>query len=1509
MATKNQIKNFTLNFGPQHPAAHGVLRLVLEMNGEVVQRAEPHIGLLHRGTEKLIEYKTYLQALPYFDRLDYVSMMAQEHAFSLAVEKLCNCEVPLRAQYIRVLFCEITRILNHLLALTTHAMDVGALTPFLWAFEEREKLLEFYERVSGARMHANYIRPGGVAQDMPLGLSEDIYRFAQQFASRIDELEEMLTNNRIWKQRLVDIGVVTAQQASDWGFSGVMLRGSGVCWDLRKASPYDVYDKLEFDIPVGTRGDCYDRVRGKSPTVTLVSGRHCAGSKGTNSNPDPQSYCAGGLKLGFGKPTATMPTSRNHLMLSLSGNRGRHLQWPTVKPGLRSMSTTITMVGKQDPCDPKKHSGQAVGASSSQRFRVNVTGGTSTSSRYPEGSFEQRCVENYAFTSCYALLTHFVSKTNRTPLVELVAFFRQREQTSNSEGNKRVSCKKWCWLSTLVKGAMQKAVAYCMVKKKEVARSEKEVAVHQNGQTATSFFTRSGRGGCEKRGSCLSIWRNSHLFTSCLSTVMGAVKKEVAVIHSGCSQPPPHFVPEKEARSGEVAVHLNGQTATSFLMADSNLYECQPPLSHFVPEKEVAVIHNGCSQPPPHFVPEKEVADSNLYECQPPLFPLRPTSFFTAAAIKSDGRSHLFHRLEGEEQPPLSGLLLAEFNPVRSTQEFSKSALERCEVTPDNIVLEAVCLVLESIYEPLFLPSSNGFRANRSRLTAIEQVRKWTGLTWFLKFDVHVKGFSDKKASKLCVEALRPHIDDQAFFGLVNTMWNAKLLSLEQDKWIKSSTGEERSPERGGAKQKKRRLTGTTMDDRKEVAAHHSGQAATSSTPYHLLFHRLEGEELPPLSELGLVSASIALSKLLFNIYLHQLDEYMHQHINLVNRVQKPLVFSPEPFSFSKPIFATQKEGGTRQPAADSTLRDRSQLAWKGWDPNTEFGVQVSSRVRGKDSTLEDKLQSSRKLWYVRYGDSCLVGYRGSKAEARQFSDALTQFLRYSLAVEGPHVLIKHGEHEGALFQGFHLQYKVESRPEARRAHELSLSKRQVASNEKLRQRRITQTFEIAARKAMAKALRKVHDTQGDTALQNAFNQVTESLRDTLKSAGSALYSKAAPKSILLSTLVDKVLPVSVSEAARKLDEELKQFCFKHTTLVRPPGQKNRLSDTDPKQEANKRGSHSLSLKRSAALVSAPPGGRGLKHEGAYNSFQHSPTKSLSMWRVLESSQSEKASVCSHQRNANFHKQLRPFLSGTERLAYVQGPFTVSSVASKRVAAPVSPQINAPLSVIMYKLEQKGFCRRGKPITNRQVLTSSDETIVQFYGTLAWGLLYYYRCANNLSSLRKLVNYQLRYSCLYTLACKHKRSLSKTIQLYSKDLVVKGKYPLGVTTTPSAVFPPAVHADTSYTLEEATTAVEARLAASECREGLNLLTAERKQARQTSSKKESDCRACLLDVSQDELSSSTRRANKVRPVGWVDQHVFPSTNEVRCFARGFAFQESTSEVCEKAIRLLDLCDF
>ena len=252
-------KNFTINFGPQHPAAHGVLRLVLDLDGEVVERADPHIGLLHRGTEKLIEYKTYMQALPYFDRLDYVSMMAQEQTYSLAVEKLLSCRVPLRGQYIRVLFAEITRILNHLLAVGCHAMDVGATTPMLWAFEEREKLMEFYERVSGARLHAAYIRPGGVSQDLPLGLLDDIYMFSEQFSTRVDEMEELLTGNRIWKQRLVDIGVVSAKDAKDWGFSGVMLRGSGVSWYLRKSQPYDVYSSIDFDVPVGTNGDCFDR--------------------------------------------------------------------------------------------------------------------------------------------------------------------------------------------------------------------------------------------------------------------------------------------------------------------------------------------------------------------------------------------------------------------------------------------------------------------------------------------------------------------------------------------------------------------------------------------------------------------------------------------------------------------------------------------------------------------------------------------------------------------------------------------------------------------------------------------------------------------------------------------------------------------------------------------------------------------------------------------------------------------------------------------------------------------------------------------------------------------------------------------------------------------------------------------------------------------------------------------------------------------------------------------------
>jgi len=256
---KEIIKTHNLNFGPQHPSAHGVLRLILVLAGELVRKAMPHIGLLHRGTEKLIETKTYLQALPYFDRLDYVSMMANEHAYSLAVEKALGEAVPLRAQYIRVMFDEITRILNHLMAITTHAMDLGALTPFLWSFEEREKLMEFYERVSGARMHAAYFRPGGVALDLPLGLLDDIYLFVQQFASRLDELEELLTENRIFKQRLVNVGVVSKQNALNLGFTGAMLRASGVHSDLRKNQPYEIYNELHFDIPVGTTGDSYDR--------------------------------------------------------------------------------------------------------------------------------------------------------------------------------------------------------------------------------------------------------------------------------------------------------------------------------------------------------------------------------------------------------------------------------------------------------------------------------------------------------------------------------------------------------------------------------------------------------------------------------------------------------------------------------------------------------------------------------------------------------------------------------------------------------------------------------------------------------------------------------------------------------------------------------------------------------------------------------------------------------------------------------------------------------------------------------------------------------------------------------------------------------------------------------------------------------------------------------------------------------------------------------------------------
>ncbi len=252
-------RNFTINFGPQHPAAHGVLRLVLELDGEVVERVDPHIGLLHRGTEKLIEYKTYLQAIPYFDRLDYVAPMNQEHAFCLAAEKLLGIEVPRRGQIIRVIYSEIGRLLSHILNVTTQAMDVGALTPPLWGFEEREKLMVFYERASGSRMHAAYFRLGGVHQDLPQDLLDDIGQWCEEFPRVMADIETLITDNRIFKQRNADIGVVSKEQAFDWGFTGVMLRGSGVAWDLRKSQPYEIYDELEFDIPIGKNGDCYDR--------------------------------------------------------------------------------------------------------------------------------------------------------------------------------------------------------------------------------------------------------------------------------------------------------------------------------------------------------------------------------------------------------------------------------------------------------------------------------------------------------------------------------------------------------------------------------------------------------------------------------------------------------------------------------------------------------------------------------------------------------------------------------------------------------------------------------------------------------------------------------------------------------------------------------------------------------------------------------------------------------------------------------------------------------------------------------------------------------------------------------------------------------------------------------------------------------------------------------------------------------------------------------------------------
>tara|TARA_B100001564_G_C20644709_1_gene673867 strand:- start:377 stop:1549 length:1173 start_codon:yes stop_codon:yes gene_type:complete len=270
-------ENYTLNFGPQHPAAHGVLRLVLELDGEIVERADPHIGLLHRGTEKLIENKTYIQALPYFDRLDYVSPMCQEHAYALAIENLLQIDVPKRGQYIRVLFSEITRILNHILNITTFALDVGAMTPFLWLFEDREILMEFYERVSGSRLHSAYFRPGGVHRDIPDGLSDDIENFCEKFTSHINDTEKLIEKNRIFRQRSVGIGKISAEDAIEWGFSGPCIRASGVNWDLRKKQPYDCYNEMDFKVPTGSTGDCFERflVRVEEMRQSLSIIRQC----------------------------------------------------------------------------------------------------------------------------------------------------------------------------------------------------------------------------------------------------------------------------------------------------------------------------------------------------------------------------------------------------------------------------------------------------------------------------------------------------------------------------------------------------------------------------------------------------------------------------------------------------------------------------------------------------------------------------------------------------------------------------------------------------------------------------------------------------------------------------------------------------------------------------------------------------------------------------------------------------------------------------------------------------------------------------------------------------------------------------------------------------------------------------------------------------------------------------------------------------------------------------------
>ena len=284
---ETKVRKFNINFGPQHPAAHGVLRLVLELDGEVVERVDPHIGLLHRGTEKLMEARTYLQNTPYFDRLDYVAPMNQEHAFVMAIEKMLGPEVPKRAQLIRVLFCEIGRILSHLLNVTTQAMDVGALTPPLWGFEQREKLMVFYERACGARLHANYFRPGGVHQDLPEALIADIDAWCVDFPNYMRDMDDLITGNRIFKQRNVDIGVVTRQEALDWGFSGVMVRGSGIAWDLRRNQPYECYDELEFDIPLGKNGDCYDRYlcRMEEMRQSVRIMRQCCAKLGTTPGP------------------------------------------------------------------------------------------------------------------------------------------------------------------------------------------------------------------------------------------------------------------------------------------------------------------------------------------------------------------------------------------------------------------------------------------------------------------------------------------------------------------------------------------------------------------------------------------------------------------------------------------------------------------------------------------------------------------------------------------------------------------------------------------------------------------------------------------------------------------------------------------------------------------------------------------------------------------------------------------------------------------------------------------------------------------------------------------------------------------------------------------------------------------------------------------------------------------------------------------------------------------------